>query len=54
VLAAFEGVPLLPCILGCLSPVHDAEEQGGSSVIRLQEQRLLETFFGALQRCGLP
>jgi hypothetical protein len=54
VLAAFEGVPLLPCSLGCLSPAHDTEEQGGSSVVRLQEQRLLETFFGALQRRGLP
>ena len=52
--AACADVPLLPCRLGGLSPVHYAEEQGGSSVVRLQNQRLLEAFFGALQRRRLP
>jgi hypothetical protein len=54
VLAAFEGVLLLPSGLGGLSPVHDAQEQGGSGVVRLEDQCLLETFFGALQRRSLP
>jgi len=53
-LAAPEGVLLLSWSLGCLSPVYDAEEEDGSSVVWLEKQGLLEIFFGALQRCGLP
>jgi hypothetical protein len=54
VLTAFEGVLLLSWGLGGLSPVYEAEEEGGSSVVWLENQGLLEIFFGALQRCGLP
>jgi hypothetical protein len=54
VLAAFKSVLLLPWSLGGLSPVYEAEEEGSSSVVCLEHQRLLEIFFGALQRRGLP
>jgi hypothetical protein len=54
VLAAFERVLLLSWGLGGLSPVYEAEEEGSSSVIWLENQRLMEIFFGALQRRGLP
>jgi hypothetical protein len=54
VLAAFEGVLLLSWSLSGLSPVYEAEEECGSSVVWLENQGLLEIFFGALQRCGLP
>jgi hypothetical protein len=54
VLAAFESVLLLTWGLGSLSPVCEAEEEGGSSVVWLKKQGLLEIFFGALQRRGLP
>ena len=45
VLAAFEGVLLLAWGLGGLSPVYEAEEEGGSSVVWLEKQGLLEIFF---------
>jgi len=48
VLAAFEGVLLLSWGLGGLSPVYEAKEEGGSSVVWLEKQGLLEIFFGAL------
>jgi hypothetical protein len=54
VLATFAGVPLLPWGLSGLSPVDEAEEEGGSSVVWLEHQGLLEIFFGTLQRCSLP
>jgi hypothetical protein len=54
VLAAFESVLLLSWSLGGLSPVDEAEEEGGSSAVWLEHQGLLEIFFGALQRRGLP
>jgi hypothetical protein len=54
VLAAFERVLLLTWGLSGLSPVCEAEEEGGSSVVWLEKQGLLEIFFGALQRRGLP
>jgi hypothetical protein len=37
-----------------LSPVYEAEEEGSSSVVWLEDQGLLEIFCGALQWCGLP
>ena len=54
VLAALEDILLLPCGLSGLTPVDEAEEEDGSSIVWLEHQRLLEIFFGALQRCGLP
>jgi hypothetical protein len=52
-LATLKGV-LLSWSLGGLSPVYEAEEEDGSSVVGLEKQCLLEIFFGALQRRGLP
>jgi hypothetical protein len=40
--------------LGGLSPVYEAEEEGGSSVVWLEHQGLLQIFFGALQWRSLP
>jgi hypothetical protein len=54
VLAAFKSVLLLSWGMGGLSPVYEAQEEGGSSVVWLENKGLLEIFFGALQRCGLP
>ena len=54
VLAACESTLLLAWSLGGLSPVYKAEEEGGRSVVWLEKQGLLEIFFGALPRCGLP
>jgi hypothetical protein len=54
VLAAFEGALLLSWGLGGLSPVYEAQEEGGSSVVWLENQGLLEIFFGALQWRSLP
>jgi hypothetical protein len=48
VLAAFEGVPLLSWGLSGLSPVYEAEEEGGSSVVWLEKQGLLQIFLGVL------
>jgi hypothetical protein len=54
VLFATIKVILLSGGLGSLSPVYEAEEEGSSSIVRLEKQSLLEIFFGALQRRGLP
>ena len=47
-------VVLLSWGLGGLSPVYEAEEEGGSSVVWLEHQGLLQIFFGTLQRRRLP
>jgi hypothetical protein len=54
VLAACEEVLLLSWHLGGLAPVYEAEKEGGSRVVWLEKQGLLEIFFGTLQRRGLP